>query len=148
MGSISEEMIGEQLEKWKPLLSLSDWDIRPVVVEGQWRKSGDVKIDESNRMAAVMIRHDLDPVHLQEVVVHELVHIKLWDMDQMLETALNALYGDDQEEGRRSFVQGQFMDRLETTTQDITRALLLAEGFAGDFMFSRVSKRIAEELEG
>jgi hypothetical protein len=147
MGSISEEMIGKQLEKWKPLLSLSDWDIRPVVVERQWRKSGDVKIDESNRMAAVMIRHDLDPVHLQEVVVHELVHIKLWDMDQMLETALNALYGDDPDEGKRDFVQGQFMDRLETTTQDITRALLTANGCTGEFMFDRVSKQITEELE-
>lgn len=48
MKPVDREMISGFLVKWKPLLSLSDWDIRPIVVNREWRKSGDVKIDESN----------------------------------------------------------------------------------------------------
>ena len=68
MKPVDTEMISEYLFKWKPLLSLSDWDIRPVIVTKEWRKSGDVKIDSSNRMAALMIRFDLDPVYLEQIL--------------------------------------------------------------------------------
>ncbi|MCK4806211.1 MAG: hypothetical protein KAT09_01120 [Candidatus Aegiribacteria sp.] len=146
MGLIDEKMINEYLIKWKPLLSLSDWDIRPIVVNQEWRKSGDVKIDESNRMAAVMIKSDLDPTYLEQVVVHELLHIKLWGLDQMIEESLNALFGKEESEGKRNFAQGQFMQELETTTQDLTRALLDASGFKGDYLFNRVQKQIDKEM--
>ena len=144
---VDEKMISEYLVKWKPLLSLSDWDIRPIVVKQEWRKSGDVKIDESNRMAAVMIRSDLDPAFLEQVVVHELLHIKLWGLDQMIEESLNALFGEKDSEGKRNFAHGQFMNELETTTQDLTRALLEASGFHGDFLFDRVQKQIDSEIK-
>lgn len=146
MKPVDEKMISEYLDKWKPLLSLSNWDIRPIVVEKEWRKSGDVKIDESNRMAAVMIRSDLDPAFLEQVVVHELLHIKLWGLDQMIEESLNALFGKEDSEGKRVFGQGQFMNELETTVQDLTRALLEASGFEGDYLFNRVQKQIDREI--
>ncbi|MBN2586621.1 MAG: hypothetical protein JXA64_03305 [Candidatus Fermentibacteraceae bacterium] len=146
MQVIDERSIQSYIEKWKGNLSLSDWDIRPVVVNPPWRKSGDVKIDESNRMAAVMVRSDLDPAFLEQVVVHELLHIKLWGLDQMLEGVLNALFGEDLEHGRRAFAQDQFMDRLETTTQDLARALLSASGFEGEYLFDRVQRQIDEEV--
>ncbi|OPL17819.1 MAG: hypothetical protein AVO35_08040 [Candidatus Aegiribacteria sp. MLS_C] len=144
---MEQQRILELIEKWKPVLSLSDWDIRAVAVEPPWRKSGDVKIDESNLMAAVMIRSDLDPRFLEQVVVHELLHIKLWNLDRMLESSLNSLFGEDLEDGRRAFVQDQFMDRLETVTQDLTRALLSAAGFSGSYMFGRVQRQVDEELQ-
>ncbi len=147
MKPVDEKMISEYLDKWKPLLSLSDWDIRPVIVQKEWRKSGDVKIDSSNRMAAVMIKSDLDPVFLEEVVVHELLHIKLWGLDQMIEESLNALFDENDSEGKRYYAQGQFMEELETTTQDLTRALLDATGFEGEYMFKRVQKQIDKEIE-
>jgi hypothetical protein len=127
MKPVDEKSIDECLVKWQPLLSLSDWDIRSIVVQKtNWRKSGDVKIDESNRMAAVMIKSDLDPVYLEQVVVHELLHIKLWGLDQMIEESLR---------------------ELEATTQDLTRALLDASGFKGDYLFNRVQKQIDGEIE-
>ena len=147
MKPVDTEMISEYLNKWKPLLSLSDWDIRPVIVMKGWRKSGDVKIDSSNRMAALMVRFDLDPVYLEEIVVHELLHIKLWSLDQMIEESLNALFDENDSEGKRYFAQGQFMEELETTTQDLTRALLDASGFEGDYLFNRVQKQIDSEIE-
>lgn len=143
---VDEKSIDECLAKWQPLLSLSDWDIRSVVVQKDWRKSGDVKIDESNSMAAVMIRSDLDPAYLEQVVVHELLHIKLWGLDQMIEESLNALFGEEDSEGKRIFAQGQFMRELEATTQDLTRALLDASGFEGDYLFDRVQNQIDGEI--
>ena len=147
MRPVDKEMISEFLDKWKPLLSLSDWDIRPVVVEKEWRKSGDVKIDGSNRMAAMMIKSDIDTAFLEEIVVHELLHIKLWGLDQMIEESLNALFDKNDIEGKRYFAQGMFMNQLETTTQDLTRALLGASGFEGDYLFKRVQKEIDEEIK-
>jgi hypothetical protein len=146
MKPVDEKMIGEYLAKWKPLLSLSDWDIRPVVVRKEWRKNGDVKIDSSNRMAALMVKFDLDTDYLEEIVVHELLHIKLWGLDQMVEESLNALFDENDSEGKRYYAQGQFMEELETTTQDLTRALLGAGGFEGDYMFKRVQKQIDKEV--
>lgn len=147
MKPVDEKSIDEYLAKWQPLLSLSDWDIRSIVVQKQdWRKSGDVKIDESNRMAAVMIKSDLDPAYLEQVVVHELLHIKLWGLDQMIEESLNALFGEEDSEGKRVFAQGQFMRELESTTQDLARALLDASGFEGDYLFNRVQKQIDGEI--
>ena len=147
MKPVDEKIISEYLDKWKPLLSLSDWDIRPVIVQKKWRKSGDVKIDSSNRMAAVLIRSDLDPIFLEQVVIHELLHIKLWGLDQMIEESLNALFDENDSEGKRYYAQGQFMEELETTTQDLTRALLDASGFEGEYMFNRVQKQIDKEIE-
>jgi hypothetical protein len=145
---IDQNGIKSCIDKWKQPFSLSDWDIRPVVVEPPWRKSGDVKIDESNRMAALMVRSDLEPSFLEEVVVHELLHIKLWGLDQMLEGALNALFGEDLEEGKRTFAQDRFMDQLETVTQDITRAIMSASGHEGEYMFDRVQRQVDEEVDG
>lgn len=147
MKPVDEKLINECLAKWQPLLSLSDWDIRSVIVHKKvWRKSGDVKIDESNRMAAVMIKSDLDQAYLEEVVVHELLHIKLWGLDQMIEESLNSLFGKEDSEGKRIFAQGQFMRELEATTQDLTRALLDASGFDGEYLFNRVQKEINGEI--
>ena len=147
MKPVDEKSIDENLAKWQPLLSLSDWDIRSVIVKKKdWRKSGDVKIDESNRMAAVMIKSDLDPAYLEQVVVHELLHIKLWGLDQMIEESLNALFGEEDSEGKHIFAQGQFMRELESTTQDLARALLDVSGFEGDYLFNRVQKQIDGEI--
>ena len=143
---VDEDGILQLIGKWKPVLSLSDWDIRAVVVRNEWRKSGDVKIDLSNSMAAVLVRHDLNPGNLEEVVVHELLHLKLYALDQFIEESLNALYGTDLEEPGRNLAQGFFMHELETAVQDLTRALLSATGYSGEYLDRRLVDEIAGEI--
>ncbi|MBZ9608844.1 hypothetical protein G9F73_013630 [Clostridium estertheticum] len=41
------------LKKWQAILRLRDWDILSRMVDIGWRKSGDIKIDSSNKMAVV-----------------------------------------------------------------------------------------------
>ncbi len=146
MKSITEELIGELLKKWQDILRLRDWDIKPVIVRLKWRKSGDIKIDRDNRMAAVMIHESTDPVHLEEVVVHELLHLKLYGMDQLLEETINILFGPDDSDPKKEFAMNMFFLELESTVEDLTKALLTASSNRKDFWFKRVDKQISEEL--
>ena len=42
---IKIEVLERYLEKWKGILRLRDWDIIKDIVEGKWKKSGDIKVD-------------------------------------------------------------------------------------------------------
>lgn len=136
------------IDRWSDILRLRDWDIRHTVVQGDWRKRGDIKIDTSNRMAVLMVHHEVDDSFIEELVVHELLHLKLYYMDQMIEELIDLVYGTDEEDPRREFARSRFMDTLESTTEDLTKALLAASGSPGELNFDRVMEQVEEELEG
>lgn len=141
-----EKEITTILGKWQKILRLQDWAIRVVVADKDWRKSGDIKIDEDNKNAALLINQKVDIRYLEEIVIHELLHLKLWGMDQMIENLLSSLYGSDESDPKRKFAYGQFMGVLESTTQDLTKALLSATGEEREMYFNRVERQINEEL--
>jgi len=70
------------LDKWQDILCLKDWDIKLELVNKQWRKTGDIKIDEDDKTAILLI-NNFNPkqTNIEAVVIHELLHIKLWGMD-------------------------------------------------------------------
>lgn len=115
------------LEKWQPLLRMSDWDLSLQLKGSDWHKSGDIQVRPEYASGKVLVREELTDVSLDTVIVHELVHIKLYALDQMIEELLDLVYGEDDEDPRRRFAYGQFMMVLERTTEDLTRALLEAE---------------------
>lgn len=45
--------INVYLHKWQDILRLRDWDINLEIVEGSWRKSGDVKIDTEDKKSCI-----------------------------------------------------------------------------------------------
>lgn len=142
---ISTASILQVVEHWQDVLRLRDWDIRCMVVRKPWRKMGDVKIDPPNRGATVMVNHELDPAHLEEIVVHELLHIKLYGLDQMIEHLIGILYGDE-EDARKELNYSFFMEMLETTTEDLTKGFLTASGSRNTLNFTRVERQVREEL--
>ena len=146
MRLMNEKLIATYLDKWQTILRLRDYDIHIVVAEASWRKSGDIKIDEANKMAALMINEKVEYEFLEEVVIHELLHLKLWGMDQMIEGLLSGLYGQDEQDPKRVFAYDQFMGVLETTTQDLTKALLSATGEERKLLSNRVNREVAIEL--
>lgn len=111
------------LDKWQDILRLRDWDIKLEFVNTEWRKTGNVQVDEADKTAILLINNCNPKVtNIEEVVIHELLHIKLWGMDQMIENLLHCVYGDDENDPKYDFANTQFMGMLEQTTQDLTKA--------------------------
>lgn len=137
---VSERAVTRYLEKWQPILRLNDWDIRVQIVRKEWRKSGDVKADLDDKKAILLINQKPICENMEELVVHELVHIKVYAMDQMLDDCLSALYGT-RKSRRKEFAYGQFMTLLESTVEDLTKALLTAARSRKPLSFGRLKKK-------
>ncbi|MFH1475336.1 MAG: hypothetical protein ABIG85_05695 [Chloroflexota bacterium] len=134
------------LARWQPILRLADWDIDLQLVSGPWRKGGDVKVDLDDRKAALLLNVEKDSENLDEIVVHELVHLRLYALDQMLVQLLDAVFGSDSDEPRRAFAETQFMTLLESTTEDLAKALLAASGSAAPLTFERLRAEVEREV--
>lgn len=134
------------LARWQPLLRLADWDIDLRLVETPWRKTGDVKVDLDDRKAVLLLRAGQPAEHLEEIVVHELVHLRLYAMDQMLVQLLDAVFGADADDPKRTFAETQFMQLLEQTTEDLTKALLAASGSTAPLTFNRLDREVEAEI--
>lgn len=132
------------LDRWQKVLRLQDWDLKLEMVTTEWRKSGDVKIDMCNRQAVVMVNANTDMTNLEELVIHELLHIKLWGMDQMIEELINLLH-DKGDEKQKSFAYSQFMLLLESTVEDLTKGYLTASNLEAP-SFHTVNREVKKEL--
>lgn len=136
----------KQLGRWQDILRLRDWDIEVEFGPASWRKSGDIKVDLEDRKAILLINELPRSENLEEIVVHELVHVKLYALDQMLMDLLEAIYGENSNDPRRHFAHTQFMIALESTTEDLTKALLAAAGRDCGLSFGRLRAEVEREL--
>jgi hypothetical protein len=134
------------LARWQPVLRLADWDVDLRIVTGAWRKSGDVKIDLDDRKAVLLLNAEPRSENLEETIVHELVHLRLHEMDQMLVELLDAVFGTDADEPRRAFAETRFMTVLESTTEDLAKALLAASGSPDPLSFGRLREEVEREV--
>ena len=152
MGSVEgtvvlTEDIGQHLAHWQPLLRLADWDIKIKIAPASWRKSGDIKIDLDDRKAVLIINEQPRSENLEELVVHELVHLRLYSMDQMMVGLLDAVFGTDETDPKREFAYTRFFVELETTTEDLTKALLEATGQCrSKLSFGRLRSQVEDEI--
>ena len=137
----------EILKKWQAILRLMDWDIKLQEVDKKWRKSGDVKISLEDKTAIVLI-NTCNPVHknIEEIIIHELLHIKLWAMDQMFERYLNAVHGEDENDPKRAVAYEEFMLTLEGTVHDLTKSFLALGGKDKELSFGRLEKEVLVEI--
>jgi len=144
--TITRDDAREVLARWQPILRLADWDIDLRLVTTPWRKTGDVKVDLDDRKAVLLLKAGQPSEHLEEVVVHELLHLRLYALDQMLVQLLDAVYGTDAEDPRRAFAETQFMTLLESTTEDLAKALLAASGSSTPLTFERLRAEVEREV--
>ncbi len=133
--------------KWQKLLRLEDYDLKLRLVDQDWRKSGDIKIDDSNQQAILML-NNFNPTisNYEEVIIHELLHLRLWAMDQMIENFINVLYGSDENDPKREIVYAEFMQKLESTTQNLTKSFVQLGAENKELPFSYVEKQVLTEL--
>lgn len=136
------------LAKWQDILRIRDWDIKIKLVEDEWRKSGDIKIDSSNRVAVLMINnHNPNVTNLEALVIHELLHLKLWGMDQMIEGLIYSTFGSDESDEKFKFAYNNFMQILETTTEDLTKGFLTVGADNKEIPFGYVDRQVEAEIE-
>jgi predicted metal-dependent hydrolase len=143
---VEVKRLEEIMSKWKNILRLNDWDLQLKIVEKEWRKSGDIKIDTSNRNAVMLINNNPKCTNLEELVVHELLHLKLWGMDQMIEELINQIFGENEDDKKREFAMNQFFGILEPTVEDLAKAFLKANGCEEELSFGILNKLIDDEI--
>ncbi len=142
-----EELIETYLTKWQYVLRLRDWDIKYEIVNTEWRKTGDIKIDVTDRKAILMINnYNPKQTNLEALIIHELLHLKLWGMDQMIEQLLYSVFGQDENDPKFSFAYDQFMHVLEPTVEDLAKGFLTLGGENKEISFGRVQQQVYKEL--
>ena len=116
------------------------WDVKLELVEDpSWPKTGDFKIDCDDRKAILML-NVLNPKqeNMEEVIVHELMHIKMYPLDQVTESLITSSF----EEGSaaRDFSYRQFFNALEQTVEELAKCFLLEFGENREFSYGRCSR--------
>ena len=135
---MDKQAVTALFEKYiKKLRITPEWDIRLEFVEDpDWPKTGDFKIDCDDRKA-VLLLNAVNPkqVNLEEVILHELMHIKMYPLDQVTESLIINCF----EEGSAAsgFAYRQFFTALEQTVEELAKCFLLEFGDNKEFSYGR-----------
>ena len=67
-----------------------------LIEDPKWNKTGDFKIDCDDKKAILEL-NILNPKqeNLEEIIVHELMHLKLYPLDQVTESLIGTLFAKD-----------------------------------------------------
>lgn len=146
---LKKDLVEQYLNKWQDILRIRDWDIKIELVDKEWRKSGDIKIDRDVKQAVLMINNfNRKHTNLEALVIHELIHLKLWGMDQMIESLVYSVFGKDESDPKFEFAHTQFMQELESTVEDLTKAYVYTGAEDKEISFGRVQKEVEKEVGG
>ena len=116
------------------------WDIKLELVEDtEWPKTGDFKIDCNDRKAVLLLNiANPKQENVEEVIIHELMHIKMYPLDQVTESLIINCF----EEGSAAsnFAYQQFFNALEQTVEELSKCFLLEFGDNKEFSYGRCKK--------
>ena len=138
-------------EKWiRKLRIYPAWDVKLEWVEDEnFHKTGDIRIDCDDKKAVLML-NGVSPKqeNLEEVIVHELFHLKMYPLDQTTEALIDSAF--PQEGPARDFAMIQFFTTLEQTVEELTKCFLLEFGENRNLSFGRCKgmKSYDELFEG
>ena len=138
---IDREKCQELFEKYCRKLRITPaWDVQLCFVEDpEWRKTGDFKIDCTDRKA-ILLLNAANPKqeNLEEVIVHELMHLKMYPLDQVTESLITSHF----EEGTPAwdFAYTQFFTALEVTVEELAKCFLLEFGENREFSYGRCDR--------
>lgn len=151
MGMIDREKCRRLLERYCRKLRITPgWDVQLRFVEDpEWWKTGDLKIDCTDRKAILMLNAaNPKQENLEEVIVHELMHLKMYPLDQVTESLITSNF----EEGTPawSFAYTQFFTALEITVEELAKCFLMEFGEDRAFSYGRCGreKSFNELFEG
>ena len=138
---MDREQAEELFDKYCKKLRITPvWDVKLEFVEDpDWPKAGDFKIDCDDRKAILML-NAARPVqeNLEEVIIHELMHLKLYPLDQVTESLILSTFEDGTP--AQSFAYQQFFTALEQTVEELSKCFLLEFGDNRAFSYGRCSR--------
>lgn len=135
---MNQEEIRRLFDKWcRKLRLIPTWDISLEFIDDpEWKKTGDFKVDCDDRKAIVLLNAaNPKQENPEEVIVHELIHLKLYPLDQVTESLITSQF----EEGSNAwnFAYQQFFSALEPTVEELAKCFLLEFGENKDLSFGR-----------
>ena len=138
---MEREKLTSLFEKYCRKLRITPaWDVKLELIDDPaWTKTGDFRIDCDDRKAVLMLNiNNPRQENPEEVIVHELMHIKMYPLDQVTESLIVNSF----EEGSAasSFAYQQFFTALEQTVEELTKCFLLEFGDNKEFSYGRCSK--------
>ncbi len=143
-----EDWLEDLLDKWLGVLRIkNNWDVKlELVKDPDFKKTGDIRIDVEDKKAIVLL-NVLDPKddNLEETICHELLHLKLYPLDQFAENMIKANY----EEGSKAqnTLYYEFYQDLEITVEELTKCFIKEFGDSKTLSFKRTGlKKSFEEL--
>lgn len=136
--AVNQEELFAIFDKYcKKLRITPAWDIRLELVDDpSWPKSGDFKLDCDDRKAILLLNiANPKQENPEEIIIHELMHIKMYPLDQVTESLIVSSY----EEGTsaREFAYRQFFTALEQTVEELAKCFLLEFGDNRQFSYGR-----------
>ena len=136
--SMKKKDLMQICEKYCAKLRISPfWDVKLQFVEdASWRKTGDLKVDCDDRKA-ILLLNIISPKqeNLEEVIVHELMHLKMYPLDQVTESLITSCF--QEETAARKFAYRQFFTALEQTVEELAKCFLLEFGDDRELSFGR-----------
>lgn len=128
----------ELFEKYcRKLRIIPAWDAKLELVDDPaWTKSGDIRIDCDDRKAVLLLNvRNPRQENPEEVIVHELMHLKMYPLDQVTESLITSHC----EEGSpaRDFAYTQFFTALEQTVEELAKCFLLEFGEDKELSYGR-----------
>lgn len=138
---VNKEAAQALFEKYIQKLRITPaWDVRLEFVDDpKWRKTGDFKIDCDDRKA-ILLLNSANPKqeNLEEVIVHELMHIKMYPLDQVTESLIINCFEADSPAS--NFAYQQFFTALEQTVEELTKCFLREFGDNKELSFGRCNR--------
>ena len=139
---MTESDIRALFEKWCRRLRITpQWDVQLHLVDDPaWKKTGDFKLDCDDRKAILLLNAaGAHGENLEEVMVHELMHIKLYPLDQVTESLIVSQFTEGTP--GYDFAYRQFFQSLEQTVEELAKCFLLEFGENRELSFGRCDRQ-------
>lgn len=84
------EKINKKLKYWQVFFNLREWDLKLKLVDfnrPDWPQTGDIKVDLEKKSATILISKE-ETGKDNGIIVHELIHLLLWEYDHYSEESL------------------------------------------------------------
>src|SRR3989344_7575593 len=119
---LKRKLANKSVTKWKNRLNFSGWkiDVKIAVFSRTdgFPQQGDFRVNYPKKKATILIGANLKS-SVEEIVVHELVHIMLWPLDQKMMSAIKRLPKKKQKKS-----EDNFLGKLEKVVGRITKSFL------------------------